>query len=83
MKQSSIQAHNEIKKGGKQKHYNLILEALNSIEKGTCKDILQVCDLTYHQIQRRVSEMCKLNMIETNERKENEKFKPHVYEIVK
>lgn len=58
MRESSLEAYNGIRNSQeKQKHYQIILSTLSKIGASICKRIEDNCELSYHQIQRRMKEL--------------------------
>lgn len=63
MRESSTDAHNR-SKAFKEVHYKEITKALNKLSKPSIsKEISCYCDLDYHQVARRLSEMENKGMI--------------------
>lgn len=81
MRASSIEAQQN-SKHFIDNHYKVILKVMREInEPVTSKQISEKCILTYHAVARRLSEMERLNKIKVVGRKQNEKFKPLLWEI--
>jgi len=66
----------------KQDHYKIILHTLSKLKKAICREICDNCELTYHQIQRRMSELEKANKVEVIGRKLSVKYKPNIWKLV-
>ncbi len=82
MRASSIEAHQEIKPK-KQAHYELILKAMSKIgEPAICRSISYQCELSYHQIQRRISEMEKNKLVKVVGRDITIKNRPLLWDLV-
>ena len=68
MKQTSREAYERVKPK-RNEHHRAILNVLSHYEKGlTGFDISEHCNLSYHQVMRRMSELEELGKIETTEK---------------
>lgn len=80
MRQSSLEAHEYIKPQ-KETHYELIIETLKRIGKGTSKIIAKNCRLSYHAVARRLPEMKEEGKVMIIGNDETQRFKPIVWSL--
>ena len=80
MRQSSIEAGlNFSRTGNKELHYSIIISTLSKLNKAICKDISDNCELTYHQVQRRMKELENKGKVSVVGRDVNTKCRPLIW----
>jgi len=81
MRQSSIEAFQSVKPK-KSQHYKIIKLAMKSLKKPSIsKVIAQKCQLSYHQVARRLAEMESMGMIKVVGRDHTVSNRPMLWDI--
>ena len=82
MRKSSIEAHESIKPH-KDSHYKIIKNAMIDIGKpATSRNISMYCELDYHEVARRLSEMEVKDVVRVCGRAYNEPKRPLLWDVI-